>query len=168
MTHSGWTEDRIDELKRRWDAGESCSEIGRAIGVTRNAVIGKVHRLKLKARGSTVSMEQREQRRLIHDAARVERQRNQRRRVRGTKMQEPPVTPPPPFIGSLNIPFADLRPWLSGGTNQCRFIAAENPGPDYLACGNETLPGESYCGHCKDIVFRRVPVATLVPEKVAA
>jgi hypothetical protein len=60
-----------------------------------------------------------------------------------------------PFIGSLNIPFGELRPHQNGSANQCRYIAAETPGPDYLACGNETLPGESWCGHCRELVFNR-------------
>jgi hypothetical protein len=59
-----------------------------------------------------------------------------------------------PFIGSLEIPFAELDAFKSGDANQCRFIAAETPGPDYLACGNETLPGASYCGHHHGIVYQ--------------
>jgi hypothetical protein len=32
--------------------------------------------------------------------------------------------------------------------NQCRYIHAEPAEPNYLACGNETAPGQSYCAHC--------------------
>lgn len=46
-----WTDDRIDLLKRRWTEGLSASQIASELGgVTRNAVIGKVHRLKLESR----------------------------------------------------------------------------------------------------------------------
>lgn len=161
--HFLWTEERIDELKRRWDAGETCSAIGHTMGVSRNAIIGKVHRLGLNARGVKLSDEERFRRAEEQWARRKPREK----RVREPKTVVLPV-PEPAFIGSLDIPFANLRPWLSSGANQCRYIAAEPPGPDYLACGNETLPGESYCGHCSGIVFNRGQVASLVPEKVAA
>ncbi len=48
-----WTDDRIDTLKKLWNDGESASAIAHALGqVTRNAVIGKVHRLGLAGRVS--------------------------------------------------------------------------------------------------------------------
>ena len=41
-----WTEERVEMLKQLWTDGLSASQIARKMGgVTRNAVIGKVHRL---------------------------------------------------------------------------------------------------------------------------
>lgn len=46
-----WTDERIETLKRLWSEGHSASQIaGELGGVSRNAVIGKVHRLKLESR----------------------------------------------------------------------------------------------------------------------
>ena len=47
-----WTEDRVETLKKLWAEGLSASQIATklAMGVTRNAVIGKVHRLNLAGR----------------------------------------------------------------------------------------------------------------------
>jgi GcrA cell cycle regulator len=42
-----WTSERIELLKRCLHAGLSCGQIAREIGVTRNAVIGKINRLGL-------------------------------------------------------------------------------------------------------------------------
>lgn len=48
-----WTEDRVDVLKKLWAEGHSASQIARQLGgVTRNAVIGKVHRLGLSGRAT--------------------------------------------------------------------------------------------------------------------
>lgn len=48
-----WTEDRVDLLKRLWAEGHSASQIAKQLGsVTRNAVIGKVHRLGLSGRAT--------------------------------------------------------------------------------------------------------------------
>ena len=50
----GWTDARIERLKALWAEGRSASEIAGLLGeVTRNAVIGKVHRLGLAGRKTT-------------------------------------------------------------------------------------------------------------------
>lgn len=51
-----WTDERIELLKNLWDSGQSASQIAKELGegVTRNAVIGKAHRLGLKSRPSPV------------------------------------------------------------------------------------------------------------------
>ena len=48
-----WTDDRVEILTKLWGEGLSASQIARELGdVTRNAVIGKVHRLGLAGRAS--------------------------------------------------------------------------------------------------------------------
>lgn len=53
----GWTEERVELLKKLWMEGFSASQIAAELGegVTRNAVIGKVHRLKLSGRAKPAS-----------------------------------------------------------------------------------------------------------------
>ncbi len=58
MSQSDWSEDRVNCLKALWADGLSASQVAQQLGgVTRNAVIGKVHRLGLagRAAGGTVS-----------------------------------------------------------------------------------------------------------------
>ena len=51
-----WTDDRVEILKKLWVEGQSASQIAKELGgVTRNAVIGKVHRLGLSNRASSSS-----------------------------------------------------------------------------------------------------------------
>ncbi len=52
---SSWTDERLTLLKQLWDEGLSISQIGEKLGVTRNAVAGKAHRLNLKKRQSPIS-----------------------------------------------------------------------------------------------------------------
>ncbi|MEM1021747.1 MAG: GcrA family cell cycle regulator [Sphingomonadales bacterium] len=54
-----WTDERIEALRKLWDEGLSASQIAEKLGegVTRNAVIGKAHRLGLKSRPSPVKSE---------------------------------------------------------------------------------------------------------------
>ena len=49
----GWTDERVELLKKLWQDGLSASQIAKQLGgVTRNAVIGKVHRLGLSGRAT--------------------------------------------------------------------------------------------------------------------
>lgn len=51
-----WTDERVELLKKLWSEGLSASQIAAQLGgVSRNAVIGKVHRLKLSGRGKTTT-----------------------------------------------------------------------------------------------------------------
>src|SRR3990170_2817066 len=51
-----WTDERVELLRKLWSEGLSASQIAAQLGsVTRNAVIGKVHRLKLSSRGRTTA-----------------------------------------------------------------------------------------------------------------
>jgi GcrA cell cycle regulator len=51
-----WTDERVETLRKLWAEGLSASQIAAQLGgVSRNAVIGKVHRLKLSSRGRTTA-----------------------------------------------------------------------------------------------------------------
>ena len=51
-----WTDERVETLKKMWGDGQSASQIAKELGgVTRNAVIGKVHRLGLSNRAGSAS-----------------------------------------------------------------------------------------------------------------
>ena len=51
-----WRDDaKVAELRIRWNAGESAGRIGKAMGITKNQVIGKAHRLGLEARPSPIT-----------------------------------------------------------------------------------------------------------------
>lgn len=54
-----WTDERVEELKAMWNEGKSASQIAKTLGgVTRNAVIGKVHRLGLSNRNAQPAKEE--------------------------------------------------------------------------------------------------------------
>jgi GcrA cell cycle regulator len=52
-----WDEDTIRHLRDLWTQGHSTAEIGRRLGVSKNAIVGKAHRLDLDARPSPIRRE---------------------------------------------------------------------------------------------------------------
>ncbi len=57
-----WTDERIETLTKMWEGGSTASQIAEELGgVSRNAVIGKAHRLGLKARPSPVKTNEKEE-----------------------------------------------------------------------------------------------------------
>jgi len=150
-----WTEDRIEELKSFFNQRLSGSQIAAKMHVTRNSVIGKLHRMGLSLEKTRIPDEERYER----EKARVKRKALREKekyyaRTERIMPDEPKTESPSQFEGRLNIPFRDLRDFSELGTNQCRHIADEPPGPDYLACGNETADGQSYCAHCLPLTVR--------------
>lgn len=49
-----WSPERVAELTRLWNAGWSTAEIGRSLGISKNAVVGKAHRMRLSSRPSPI------------------------------------------------------------------------------------------------------------------
>lgn len=49
-----WTQDKIEQLKRHWRDGMSITDIGRKLAMSRNAVVGKAHRIGLQGRASPI------------------------------------------------------------------------------------------------------------------
>ncbi len=54
MQESSWSDERISQLRSLWSEGLSTAEIGRRLGISKNAVVGKAHRLHLPARPSPI------------------------------------------------------------------------------------------------------------------
>jgi GcrA cell cycle regulator len=49
-----WTPEQINQLTRMWNDGLSTAEIGKRLGISKNAVVGKAHRLHLDSRPSPI------------------------------------------------------------------------------------------------------------------
>ena len=158
MSETSWTEDRIALLHQLFDEKRSASIIAQRMGISRNAVIGKLSRLRLAREKQTKTAEEIAAAEQLRRDSQTMQQKARRAKARGevaeiaAPLATTPIAEPAKFGGPLGIPFADLEPFSKRRSNQCRYMAAEEPGPDYRVCGVETAPGESWCAHCKTIV----------------
>ena len=157
--HQGWTSERVELLKKYFDAGLSCSQIACQIGTTRNAVIGKMHRLGLSRPKNSLA-DRIKPRRAPKDTWRPKALRSKWRGLSigaqrealmaaypGCASEEAPVDSP------HKCSLLELR------HAQCRWPISEPGAADFGFCANPSVDGLSYCaGHARLAYRPRRPV----------
>lgn len=135
-SHKTWTSERVLLLKNCVNAGLSCGQIAQEIGVSRNAVIGKINRLGLSRGRSAVTSRPRE-----GAPTRAPRVLTQRKALQALFASEPVVVD---VVSAEPCSLLDLAP----GT--CRWPIGGVGIADFTFCGNTTAAGMSYCvGHAR-------------------
>jgi GcrA cell cycle regulator len=156
-----WNDERVELLKKLWQEGLSASQIASELGgVTRNAVIGKVHRLGLSGRvkSSAPSLAP--------------------RRPRATPQPSQPARPR--FVTQGNValapvPEADLAPLpverreaeiepfscervtiMELKECMCRWPLGDPSRSDFRFCGAKSSPGAPYCSHHARMAYQTV------------
>lgn len=163
-----WTDERVEVLKKLWMEGLSASQIAGELGqgVTRNAVIGKVHRLKLSGRAKPATSAAR-----ARPANRTPRRPSSsggssssssmsgmKRRtsvnsapVMGATALKPSedaemeVYVAPSQIQEIFIPEAERIGLLGLSEDTCKWPIGDPLNPDFHFCGQHSLEGKPYC-----------------------
>ncbi|WP_417676242.1 GcrA family cell cycle regulator [Roseibium sp.] len=161
-----WTTERVELLKKLWSEGLSASQIaGELGGVTRNAVIGKVHRLGLSGRAKTPSPASKPRRNRpsspASPASSASRQNTQQPQSRGaTALKMAPA--PAPEIERQAEPIAELVPISERATiltlteRTCKWPIGDPSREDFYFCGRHSDPGVPYCAHHCKIAYQPV------------
>jgi GcrA cell cycle regulator len=143
-----WNDERVDALKKLWADGLSASQIaGRLGGVTRNAVIGKVHRLGLAGRATTSRMKSHRPR------VRTAQASKRLMRTRPTSMGNSPLRnlylgdtePYVPPAEELVIPVNERKYIQTLTESCCRWPIGDPQQPEFHFCGKTKIPGLPYC-----------------------
>lgn len=142
-----WDDDKVDLLKKLWADGLSAGVISNCIpGVSRMAVIGKVHRLGLATRTTT-------ERSAKQRGGRM-RQKNLKPRLAWNNPTSPaarafralnlPVDAPPP-VEEIEIPLKQRKTIATLADTSCRWPIGDPQRADFHFCGKEKIAGLSYC-----------------------
>jgi GcrA cell cycle regulator len=142
-----WNDERVELLKKLWAEGLSASQIAGRIGsVTRNAVIGKVHRLGLSGRATTTRVKSHRPRtRPI--AVKRPQPKSRFTNVGNTALRalyqesEPYVAP----VEELVIPQAERRSIQTLEECSCRWPIGDPQEADFHFCGKTKVTGLPYC-----------------------
>jgi GcrA cell cycle regulator len=152
-----WTDERVETLKKLWSEGLSASHIAAELGgVTRNAVIGKVHRLGLAGRAkSPTSAAPRARKPRAHGHV----LRVSRPSVRGNTALahafELEVEAEPELVDNV-IPMGQRRTLLELTEATCHWPIGDPGQPDFFFCGGQTVSGLPYCAYHSRVAYQPV------------
>ena len=167
-----WTEEKIAELRILWAEGLSTAEIGRRINVSKNAVVGKAHRLDLPARPSPIR----------RDGPRLSSRPPAPRRVTGPTLPPLATTLTPGLVPSAPLGAAPLaravlpavarQPAPEPAANKppaprsvggyiprpmaCCWPIGEPGTKSFSFCEAEAVPGKPYCPEHAQIAYVKV------------
>jgi GcrA cell cycle regulator len=147
-TKMSWNIENVDRLRELWDQGLPTAQIGKLLGFTKNAVVGKAHRIGLERRPSPIR----------RTAVKPDR-----------KKARSPVMPKLNFETSkeiTNIPIKELstfqpvvkNPFTNTTKRGCEWPEGHPDESGFHFCGKERFEDKPYClDHCA--------VAYIIPEK---
>jgi GcrA cell cycle regulator len=151
-----WTDERVALLKKLWCEGKTAAEIAKELGgVTRNAVIGKAHRLKLSNRVSPIQQNSVK----VAPARKAEDVRPEPVRRAAANNDTP--------IKVMGVSMVELK------DKMCRWPLGDPKDPKFHFCGCSTVAGLPYCGDHAKIAYQaasrsRVLQAEDFEDRVAA
>lgn len=148
-----WTDERVETLKKLWADGLSASQIAKQLGgVTRNAVIGKVHRLGLSGRAAPsrptrrVSPPKLAPRPRTASASPAAAARGKAAASNGaTAPALRPVEPVAAPMEPERLPSGEYATVLTLREGMCKWPVGDPADASFRFCGRKTGAGEAYC-----------------------
>ncbi len=162
-----WTPERIEQLSVLWDEGITTAEIGRRIGVTKNAVIGKVHRLSLSGRAKPTSTPANRPRKPspvpVGRQSAPERMNGHAPLISGNNALKPqPDMAPEPRRIIRPAELADVVPISLRATiltlteQTCKWPIGDPSTEEFHFCGHRSKSGVPYCEYHAGIAYQPV------------
>jgi len=160
-----WTSEAIERLRVLWSEGHSTAEIGRRMGVSKNSVVGKAHRLQLPARPSPIRRDPAAPRpvaagrrptlpplRVVAAAPAPELPARAEPRRPEPRMAEPRAEAPLVLAKPASI----VRPFARATARSCCWPIGEPGTPGFRFCAAEALNGKPYCAEHAAVAYVRV------------
>jgi GcrA cell cycle regulator len=151
-----WTAKSIDLLRALWAEGHSTAEIGRRMGVTKNAIVGKAHRLDLPARPSPIRKQEEA------GAPAAPRPKPAREAAAPAVQRTPPQPRPQPQPASPRpaspapVAPAQVRQFPRASLRSCCWPIGEPGQREFRFCAAEAAPGKPYCDDHVAIAYVKV------------
>ena len=139
-----WNDASVAKLRALWAEGLSTAEVGRRLGVSKNAAVGKAHRLHLPARPSPIRAPL---------EVRPFRRRSDRRKVALPALASLAVPPPVAAVerppAAEKPPLGALPPGRGARVIECCWPLGEPGTKAFRFCDEPSEPGRPYCAdHC--------------------
>ena len=120
-----WNEKNLERLKKLWDEGLPITKIGLELGVSRNSIAGKAHRLGLPKRNSPIS--------------------------KSGEPRKNKITSN--FETSKELPLKILLREVEWSRNRCCWPIGDPKLPGFSFCGTSIMPGRPYCEEHSNLAY---------------
>lgn len=156
-----WTDERVELLKKLWSEGLSASQIATQLGgVSRNAVIGKVHRLKLSGRGRASSATPRPKKTAPSAPKSPRPSRPVTTTIGATALQArfdaQPEAAPAPRISSVVVPLSRNLKLIELSERTCKWPNGDPLAEEFSFCGNDVGDCGPYCAYHSRVAYQPV------------
>ena len=136
-----WTEEKVNKLKEMWGKGQTASQIAEIIGgVSRNAVIGKAHRLNLSSKIKTKSSNVNKKNYSNHNNTQIQ--------FKGKRSKFKSLLLDKNFEAAKNLTLEELT------EDTCKYMEGNPNEKDASFCGRKNVEKFSYCPLHLMIVFQ--------------
>ena len=155
-----WTDERVETLRKLWAEGLSASQIAAQLGgVSRNAVIGKVHRLKLSARGRATAAARPKKQHSNGAKGAVRTMRAATTTIGATALQTQfEVVPVARHVlrpvEDVVVPMSRRLVLVELTERTCKWPNGDPLAEDFSFCGNDSDESGPYCGYHARLAYQ--------------
>ena len=159
-----WTEEKVNKLKEMWGKGQTASQIAEIIGgVSRNAVIGKAHRLNLSSKIKTKSSNVNKKNYSNHNNTQIQ--------FKGKRSKFKSLLLDKNFEAAKNLTLEELT------EDTCKYMEGHPDEKNSSFCGRKNVEKFSYCplhlmivfqpkGKKEDVVDKEDDVPQFIEKKI--
>ena len=133
-----WTEQMVEDLRQMWLEGLTANEIAKKLGVSKNSIVGKVHRLCLTARPSPIKKKEEVKPETVEEnlPQTVEEVQASNLEEAENKYEDVQVDKP---VNMQGVKLVNLD------SHTCRWPLGDPRDEDFCFCGKKVRAGQTYC-----------------------
>lgn len=155
-----WTDEMVEDLRRMWKEGLTTGEIGKRLGVSKNSIVGKVHRLGLSGRPSPIKKKESIAGSIAPEAVKTEKNKSQKTAKPVLKTTVPAVEKttekkeaPKNCNSAKEAPSNGFISLTDLDNHTCRWPLGDPKDENFHFCGKKVRIGQTYCDEHSAVAY---------------